>query len=436
MLNGDSLPKASRGQHIQTCVRWEMASRLGHLQKDIHYCYHCFSWVIGEDWDPHCQAHLADVMTKWCGTVTHCHTLMRPGYCPFCMADKTIPAPERLVSWVRDHQLWDHVEEHLEAGPWPRNCPHPLCGASVFVEAEALRYHLVDEHRFSRKRAKKPVCPPPSKERPQQSIPSREITEIFPQKRKQTLSAEALQWVSSYSSSSTGTFEAGEPVIRSRKRHRPSPPAICPSALSLQEDWVGGFTYSAPPTPQLSNKDSYEDGNNGCLLKHADDLPSPRFVSPDSTCGTPVSYDDEILFSQYLRSPSPSPIPSTDCAVSESNDATLVALPQRPSCGKLSGLSSVNAVHEGPTTGLEETPSRVRSKPRIRLRVNQPKITLRLSVPRRVSRAPEEEGNASKRRCKQQSREERRGAKFKGTPPKKAKGRRKAVNAASICPGS
>lgn len=388
-----------------------MASRLEHLQQDVHYCYQCFSWVIGEDWEPHCQAHLAAVITKWCGTVTHCHTLMRPGYCPFCVADKTIPATERLVSWARDHQLWNHVEEHLEACSWPRNCPHPLCDASVFEEPEALRYHLVDEHRFSRKRAKKPVCPP--------------LSNKDPRKRKQTSSAEALQWVSSYPSSSTRTSEADKPVTSSRKRRRPSTPTICPAFLSLREDWVGDdVANSALPSPLLSNRDPYEDGSDRVLLNHADDMPSHRFMSPNSTSVIPVSNIDKILFSRYLRSPSQSPVPSTDCALSESTEATLVALPQHQLCEKLSSATSVSAVHEGLTTRYEGTPSQVCSMPRIRLRVNQPKITLRLNVPR-ISRALAEEGNATKRRRKQQSREVSRGAKSKDTTSKKAKGRKK-----------
>lgn len=341
------------------------------------------------------------------------------------MADKTIPAPERLVSWVRDYQLWDHVEEHLEACSWPRDCPHPLCGASVFDKPEALRYHLVDEHRFGRKRAKKPVCSPPTNEQPQQSPSCPKVTEVSPRKRKQTPSAEALQWVPSDPSSSTCTAQADESVIRRCKRHRPSPPAICPAALSLQEDWVGdNITYSALPSPLLSNRDSYEDGSNRVLLKRANDLPSPRFMSPGSTSVTSASYDDEILFSQYLRSPSHSPVPSTDCASSESSEATLVALPQHQSCEKPTSATSVSAVHEGPTTRHEGEPSHVRSMPRIRFRVSQPKITLRLSVPR-TSRALGEEGNTTKRRRKQQSREESRGAKSKGTTSEKAKGRKR-----------
>jgi ribosomal protein L37AE/L43A len=78
-VNGSSLPKPRRNQHIQSCVRWEMANRLERLQSDIYYCYQCFDWVVGEQWEPHRQSHLAEMATKRCGTITYCHTLLRPG---------------------------------------------------------------------------------------------------------------------------------------------------------------------------------------------------------------------------------------------------------------------------------------------------------------------------------------------------------------------
>jgi hypothetical protein len=100
-----------------------MANRLGRLLSEIHYCYQCFEWVVGEKWEPHCQAHLDALTSKRCGTVTHCHTLVRPGYCPFCIGKKSLPASERLKPWSRDHKLWMHVkDEHLTDCQWPLVC--------------------------------------------------------------------------------------------------------------------------------------------------------------------------------------------------------------------------------------------------------------------------------------------------------------------------
>lgn len=196
MLTGYSLPKTFRGQHIQTCVRWEMASRLGHLQKDVHYCHHCFSWVIGEYWDPHCKQHLATMATKWCGPVIHCHTLMRPGYFPFCMADETLTAPERLVSWARDHQLWATSRSISKAATGPANAPTHSAALQSLKTRPRFDFTWRTNIRFSWARAKNhrsltymligtlPTIKPP--------------VVSSPRKRKQPPSTEALQWVPSH----------------------------------------------------------------------------------------------------------------------------------------------------------------------------------------------------------------------------------------------
>jgi hypothetical protein len=151
------LPKNQRNQHIQTCVRWEMANRLGRLQSDIHYCYQCFDWVVGEEWETHCQAHLAALTSKHCGTVTYCHTLVRPGYCPFCIGQTELPASQRLKPWSRDHKLWVHIEEeHLIDCQWPLLCPYLPCD-TLHKDLTSLQFHLMDGHGLSRTRPGKPA---------------------------------------------------------------------------------------------------------------------------------------------------------------------------------------------------------------------------------------------------------------------------------------
>jgi hypothetical protein len=51
-----------------------MASQRGRLRTDIHYCYHCFDWVIGGEWENHCRSHLSTMTSKRRGTITYCHT--------------------------------------------------------------------------------------------------------------------------------------------------------------------------------------------------------------------------------------------------------------------------------------------------------------------------------------------------------------------------
>lgn len=89
-VNESSLPKAQRSMHIQSYVRWEMASHLQRLQSDVFYCSECFDWAVGEEWEPHCQSHLAAISSKVCGTVTYCHPLVRPAYCLFHLGNTAI----------------------------------------------------------------------------------------------------------------------------------------------------------------------------------------------------------------------------------------------------------------------------------------------------------------------------------------------------------
>lgn len=144
-----SLPTGHRNQHIQACVRREIASKCGHLQTDVHYCHQCFNWVIGpEEWKEHCQTHIIDLGSKRCGTVTYCHTLVRPAYCPFCLGTSN-PTGQRLKSWCRDHALWQHVDKHLQGSKWPKMCPHPLCDVPL-KDSQDLRFHFIDDHGLSR----------------------------------------------------------------------------------------------------------------------------------------------------------------------------------------------------------------------------------------------------------------------------------------------
>lgn len=115
---------------------------------------HCYQWTVGDkaDWDRHCQTHLSTLTSKKCGPITYCSTLIRLGYCPFCLRDDTLAASVCWQSWTRDHKLWKHVhDEHLKNRRWPSSCPHPLCDLSLDGEM-GFEFHLVDDHGFSRTR--------------------------------------------------------------------------------------------------------------------------------------------------------------------------------------------------------------------------------------------------------------------------------------------
>ena len=120
------------------------------MQTDVHYCYHCFQWVLGPtQWEEHCGDHLQNLQSQTCGTMTHCHALVRPGYCPFCLGKPELSNSRRLESWCRDHSLWQYIDQHLQELTYPCPCPHPLCNSSV-EGAQQLQHRFIDKHGLSR----------------------------------------------------------------------------------------------------------------------------------------------------------------------------------------------------------------------------------------------------------------------------------------------
>jgi hypothetical protein len=147
-----------------------VAHYLGYLQFDVHYCYQCFDRVAGEEWERYCASRLAEMIIKRCGTVIYCHTLVRPGYCPFRIGDSNpdFPASRRLESWTRDHKLWTHISKHLDQCQWSREYPHPLYDTSFKdgVDFNFISYTNVDAVvRVQGKRPAQPTYPRRTRER-------------------------------------------------------------------------------------------------------------------------------------------------------------------------------------------------------------------------------------------------------------------------------
>jgi hypothetical protein len=132
------------------CIRKEIAIRSAHPPSEIHYCYHCFEWVVGNDWGAHCSLHLPELSSKRCGAVLYCHTLARPAYCPFCLGNQQLVSSKRMQSWARDHQAVTHVALHMRDCHYPMACPHPLCETSL-LDSTSLRFHFIDDHGMSAK---------------------------------------------------------------------------------------------------------------------------------------------------------------------------------------------------------------------------------------------------------------------------------------------
>ena len=237
-----------------------MANRLEYLLSEIHYCHQCFDSVIGEEWEPHCQAHLDTLTSKRCGTVTYCHTLVRPGYCPFCIGKISLSASERLKPWTRDHKLWTHVkDEHLAGCQWPLVCPHPLCG-TPHDDSTSFQFYLIDVHRFSRSRPTK-ATNSTRVSSPDKNIPLNDGADGAPpcRKRKSLTSSGALEWIPPQSLDSMAAAQEERLSYRPPKRKKQSArtPTICPQVIVINEDMSDDYTNQgvvdsailSPPIP-------------------------------------------------------------------------------------------------------------------------------------------------------------------------------------------
>jgi hypothetical protein len=205
------LPKDDRNQHVQVCVRREIASKGHFLQSDVHYCHLCFDWVVGQEaWDSHCQTHLQKLPSKQCGTITYCHTLVRPGYCPFCLGgDVSKLAGQRLGSWCREHSLWAHIGSHLVGQHWPLRCPHPQCDNHLSDEKE-MQFHLIDEHGLGRTRFKQLEA----------SARSSPGLSDQPRSKKRLIDEGELSWML------PEDFSSSHPVKKRRRSSSTMPPSL------------------------------------------------------------------------------------------------------------------------------------------------------------------------------------------------------------------
>ena len=149
MSNVYSLHKDQRATHIHRCRQKERAKALIRLHSDLVYCFQCFAWFVKEEWIIHCRQHLDSISSRRCGSITYCHSLVRPAYCPFCLGNETLSADKRLQAWTRDADLMPHLEEHISKAHWPSTCPHPLCDVQMQDET-SFWYHLSDAHNLRR----------------------------------------------------------------------------------------------------------------------------------------------------------------------------------------------------------------------------------------------------------------------------------------------
>jgi hypothetical protein len=289
-----------------------MASQLEQLQSDIHYCHQCFQWVVGDGWEEHCQFHLAHITSKVCGIVTYIHTLVRPAFCPFCLGNEAFPAARRLESWTRDRQLWGHMNDHPAGKQWPSRCPHPLCDISLEDEA-ALQFHFLDKHGISRTRPSRSASSHPTCTYRQQTPADtdRKATDTS-NKRKLSSRDGTLEWLEPEHALTPSASRECSPPYYPAKKVRTTTPTISPLRIPKIKDAADVHPYESNsyPTSVSSTCELQMINSGGDESKYKFDR-SFRQLTPNLTvlesldeASTAESSGDEMLFSQYLRSPS------------------------------------------------------------------------------------------------------------------------------------
>ncbi|KAF7136973.1 hypothetical protein CNMCM5793_006677 [Aspergillus hiratsukae] len=123
------LIRPKRSNHVQDCQCRKHCKMLGYEETQLKYCYECFAFYTAKEWEEHCNRHLEHGMSRRCEIITYCYTLVRPGYCPFCLRTESLSPSDGMRSWKRSNELRSHVINDMKM----------MCG-------KYLRYHLSDTH--------------------------------------------------------------------------------------------------------------------------------------------------------------------------------------------------------------------------------------------------------------------------------------------------
>jgi hypothetical protein len=102
-------------------------------------------WFQASQWRDHCSSHIQSWKAQHCEVIVYRNTVIRPGYCPFCLWDKSLDAEDRLRQWLKSGNLKQHIEEKHMPGA------KPICGCGqAFVNERGLRHHLHDTHKLNK----------------------------------------------------------------------------------------------------------------------------------------------------------------------------------------------------------------------------------------------------------------------------------------------
>ncbi|GFG16438.1 hypothetical protein IFM61392_09507 [Aspergillus lentulus] len=139
------LTRPKRSNHVQDCQRKQRCKVLGYEDAQLKYCYECFAFYTAQEWEDHCRMHIENGMSRRCEIITYCYTLVRPGYCPFCLGTESLSPSDRMRSWKRSNELRSHVINDMKVMCGKYICSHPMCRVEFDSETQ-LRYHLSDTH--------------------------------------------------------------------------------------------------------------------------------------------------------------------------------------------------------------------------------------------------------------------------------------------------
>jgi hypothetical protein len=305
-------------------------------------------------------------------------------------------------------------------------CPYPLCDTS-HDDSTSFQFYLRDIHRFSRSRPTK-VTSSTRQHSPDKKIPTDEGADgaRLCRKRKSPGSSETFKWIPSHSldSMAIALEEQLSSCPPKRKKQSSPTPTIYPEVIMIDEDVSDHTAQSAGESIMLSPPApiSIEDDDK-CIGLEYGLFPSYCKTPNETICSLePADFDDgsnlDILFDQYLRSPSLSPPPSPDGTASELSGATLIDVERDRSRGDTEPhMETSRSLVPGDELESEvargQGACRIRNGPRIRLRVSQPKITLRLKFQDTSQSEKKKRGSKREKEKKGTKREKGKGKKQK-----------------------
>lgn len=365
-----------RSVHIHGCCGQEMARILERVQSELRYCYDCFHWFVEEEWEEHCLTHLKSITSRLCGSIQYCNILLRPYFCPFCIGNDVLPAASRWKSWTREEKLRKHLEAHLEISRWPLQCPHPLCSLHISDEKNFL-YHLSDSH----------------------SLKTRRLD--IRRSQKQTTWGTFIGWNPKDVGQKRNREDEEDTLLsRQRKQQKGSEnspkeigfiPPILPSeestvSISQTPELASSSSISLPQLDMLPVLDTLDSSRNKQWNRpyNEPDLVD-RLSETDVDAFIPQSPDEGALFSQFLRSRSPSS--SRDDTLVDYNESTASSPPT------IAPQNMNHTSEDRPQMAVSfdhptvDPKTFIRAKPRIKLKLGQPNphprpMKLRLSQPK------------------------------------------------------